>query len=234
MSPSDNAFVHYCHAHHCGNFAIFRRGCRPEKDDKRSNERTALSPVWLPPGELQAEGLLVSKRCVADHMPHFVLATVKRTARRMAAEEHMFDAPLGDPVVSGEVPSASEIASTSEMDSRASSKPASTLLTSWLSASLRRSSTLSAPSLSVSAPTTTRSSARPEPARDVISEPLSPKAARDDEVVIDVPHHSSPFATYSGGHSTTAEATPSTAVEVDSKDAETIGGGRSRAAEEEG
>ena len=43
--------------------------------------------MWLQPGKLQEEGLLISKRCFADHFPDFQLDTLTTVVKRMMQEE---------------------------------------------------------------------------------------------------------------------------------------------------
>lgn len=59
---------------------------RPKKENPRSNKRTGYEPVWLEPGELQAEGLLISKRCMADHFPDFQLHTMTKLVKSLVAD----------------------------------------------------------------------------------------------------------------------------------------------------
>eukprot|EP00891_Asterochloris_glomerata_P009487 jgi/Astpho2/9487/fgenesh1_pg.00145_%23_78_t len=57
--------------------------CKEKKLERRYHA------VWIEAGELQAEGILVSPRIMADHMPDYVTETLQRMAREAALREDL-------------------------------------------------------------------------------------------------------------------------------------------------
>mmetsp|Transcript_1668 Transcript_1668/g.4797 ORF Transcript_1668/g.4797 Transcript_1668/m.4797 type:complete len:1023 (+) Transcript_1668:344-3412(+) len=104
---------------------------RPEKTGK-GNKITGYDPVWLPPGVLQDEGLLISKRCFADHMPDFTLFTVRKLMKKMVAE--MLPEP-GDGLQAGDFVVGAENGTLISSDPMESSASEEKILRAWAASS---------------------------------------------------------------------------------------------------